>query len=76
VPGGKSKEIVPVDPVLASGEPEGRQVPLFNPSQDGYFADATVSGDDAGGEIFRVGSPWVNSQVVASFKRLLTLFTW
>jgi hypothetical protein len=76
VSGGESEEIVTVDSVLAPGEPESRQVTVFNPPQNGHFADAAVSGDDAGGEVFWVRFSCVYSQVVASLNRLLTLFTW
>jgi hypothetical protein len=76
VPGGKSKKVVPVDSVLTSGEPESRQVPLFNPSQDGHLADAAVPGDDAGGKIFRVNYACIYSQVLPPLNRSLTLFTW
>jgi hypothetical protein len=60
--GRKSEKVVPVYSILASGKSESRQVALFNPAQDGYFADATVPGDDAGGEVFRVGSCRIYSQ--------------
>ena len=64
MPGGERKKIVPVDAILTSGQPESCQVPFFNPAQDGYFADAAVLGDDAGGEIFRVWVPHVYPQVL------------
>ena len=52
---GEGEKVVPVYPVLPSREPEGRKIAFFNPAQDGHLADAAVPGDDAGGEIFRVG---------------------
>jgi hypothetical protein len=61
--GRKSEKVIPMYAVLPSGESESRQIALFNPAQDGYFADTTVPGDDTGGEIFRVSSDNVYSQV-------------
>jgi hypothetical protein len=61
--GRKSEKVISVYSILASGESESRQVALFNPAQDGYFTDTTVPGDDAGGEVFRVGSYYIYSQV-------------
>jgi hypothetical protein len=51
---GESEKVVAVNPVLPAGEPESRQTALFNPAQDGHFADTAVSGDSTGGEIFRI----------------------
>jgi hypothetical protein len=75
VSGGESKKVVPVDSVLAPGESESGQVSLFNPAQDGYFADAAVSGDDSGGEIFRVDFIRFYCQMLPPWGHLLTLFT-
>jgi hypothetical protein len=80
VPGSKGEKVVPVYPVLPSGEPESRQVALFNPAQDGYFADTAMSGDDTGGEIFRVGLGSVYAHFLPSLDRISisrfgTLFT-
>jgi hypothetical protein len=47
----KSIKIVPVYPVLTSGEPESGQIAFFNPSQDGYLAYPAVPGHNTGGEI-------------------------
>jgi hypothetical protein len=63
VPRRESEKVIPVYAVLPSGESESPQIALFNPAQDGYFADTTVPGDDTSGEIFRVGSNNVDSQV-------------
>ena len=52
---GESVKVVPVNAVLAPREPEGHQVALFNPSQDGDLADAAMPGDGAGGKILRAG---------------------
>jgi hypothetical protein len=68
--GRESEEVIPVYPVLPSGELESRQVALFNPAQDGNFADTAMPGDDAGGKIFRVGSVNVSSQVRPPLDRI------
>jgi hypothetical protein len=68
--GRKSEEIISVYSILPSREPESRQVAFFDPAQDGNFTDTTVPRDDTGGEIFRVGSYQVYSQVFASFDRI------
>ena len=44
-------KIVPVDSVLAPGKPEGYQVAVFYPPQDGHLTDSAVPGDGTGGEI-------------------------
>jgi hypothetical protein len=66
----KSEKVIPVYPVLPSGKSESRQITLFYPAQDGYFADTTVPGDDTGGEIFRVGADNVYSQVWPPLDRI------
>jgi len=68
VPGGEGEKVVPVYPVLPSGETERCQVALLDPAQYGYFTNATVPGDDAGGEIFRVCSGNGYSQVWPPFR--------
>jgi hypothetical protein len=50
----KSIEVVPGDAVLTSRKPEGVQVSLLNPAENGNLAYATVPRDGAGGEIFRI----------------------
>jgi hypothetical protein len=55
VPGREGKEVVAMDAVLASGEPESGQVAFFNPPQYGHLADAALPGDGPGGEVDRVG---------------------
>jgi hypothetical protein len=55
VPDSESEKVIPVYPVLTPGESESLQISLFDPAQDGYFADTAVPGDDTGGEIFGVG---------------------
>ena len=51
---GKCIKIVPVYAVLSPRQLESNEVSFFNPAQDGNFADTTVPGNDAGGEIFRI----------------------
>jgi len=55
MPVGKGVKVVPAYPVLSSRQPEGNQVSFFNPAQDGNFANTTMPGNNAGGEIFRIG---------------------
>ncbi len=50
----KAVKIVPVDSILAPGEPESYQVAVFYPSQDGHLTYSAMPGDDAGGEIKRI----------------------
>lgn len=60
----KREKIIPVYAVLTSRESEGDQIAFFNPSQDGYFTHAAVSGDGSGGKILRVEIFQLRFQVV------------
>ena len=66
----KSEKVIPVYSILPSGEFECGQVPVFNPAQDGNFADTTMPGNNAGGEIFRVGFFNVYSQIIPPSNRV------
>ena len=47
-------EVVPVYAILTSRQPEGVQVTLFNPAENGNLAYHAVPGNGAGGEIFQI----------------------
>jgi len=50
----ESKEVVSMYPVLPARQTEGNQVAFFNPSQDGYFTHAAVSGNGSGGQVLGI----------------------